>query len=296
MPNESTAPQFSLFLPQMRMSLDVLVERARAAEDAGFTGMALMDHLAPPMAEAQPMYEAMATAMWLVANTERLVIGHLVLCDAFRHPAVLAREAVALDHASGGRFELGIGWGSVPTEFEVFGVGDTAARVRVGRLGETLEVVRGLWTGEPFTFSGEHFQLVDAQQRPTPLGSIPILIGGSGPRTLELVRRHADWCNLPIHQLDRLDEVRATVGDDVRISTQHRVVWVPPGGDRAEIEATARRRFGGAGMGVGEAAELVEHFGALNELGVERFYTWFADFAPPETLTGFGEGVIAGWS
>jgi alkanesulfonate monooxygenase SsuD/methylene tetrahydromethanopterin reductase-like flavin-dependent oxidoreductase (luciferase family) len=277
----------------MRLSLDTLVERARAAEAAGFLGMALMDHLAPPMAESQPMYEAMATAMWLAAHTERLIIGHLVLCDAFRHPAVLAREAVALDHASGGRFELGIGWGSVPAEFEVFGVGDTAARVRVGRLAETLEVVRALWTGEAVTFEGEHFQLTGAQQQPTPLGHIPILIGGSGPKTLELVRRHADWCNLPIHQLDRLDDVRATVGEDVRISTQHRVVWVPPGGDRAEVEATALRRFGTTGMVVGEAAELVEHFRGLNALGVDRFYIWFADFAPPETLAGFGEGVIA---
>jgi len=296
MPTDAAAPQFSLFLPQMRLSLDTLVERARAAEAAGFHGMALMDHLAPPMAEAQPMYEAMATAMWLVAHTERLVIGHLVLCDAFRHPAVLAREAVALDHASGGRFELGIGWGSVPAEFEVFGVGDTAPKVRVGRLAETLEVVRALWIGEPVTFEGEHFHLVDAQQQPTPLGAIPILIGGSGPKTLQLVERHADWCNLPIHQLDKLDRVRETVGGDVRISTQHRVVYVPPGGDRAEIEATARRRFAGAGMVVGEADELVEHFRSMQELGVERFYIWFADFAPPETLAGFGDGVIAAFT
>ena len=164
--------------------------------------------------------------------------------------------------------------------------------MRVGRLGETLEVVRALWTGVPVTFEGEHFRLAAAQQQPTPLGHIPILIGGSGPRTLELVRRHADWCNLPIHQLDRLPDVRATVGGEVRISTQHRVVWVPPGGNRGEIESTARRRFGGAGMVVGEADELIEHFRGLNQLGVERFYVWFADFAPPETLAGFGEAVI----
>lgn len=296
MPTDAAAPQFSLFLPQMRMSLDVLVERARAAEAAGFHGMALMDHMAPPMAESQPMYEAFSTAMWLAAHTERLVLGHLVLCDMFRHPAMLAREAVALDHASGGRFELGIGWGSVPTEFEVFGMGDTTPKVRVARLGESLQIVRSLWSGEPVSFAGEHFTLVDAQQQPTPLGHIPILIGGSGAKTLELVKEHADWCNLPIHQLDRLDDVRATVGGQVRISTQHRVVWVPPGGDRAEIEATARRRFAGAGMVVGEADELVEHFRAMHELGVERFYIWFADFAPPETLAGFGAGVIAAFA
>src|SRR5579862_6947661 len=114
-----------LFLPQMRLSLDDLVARAGAAEAAGFTGIAGMDHLIPPMATAQPMYEAMVTSTWLAAHTERLRIGSLVLCDAFRHPAVLAREAVTIDHASGGRFELGLGWGSVPDELDVFGIAPT---------------------------------------------------------------------------------------------------------------------------------------------------------------------------
>src|SRR5262245_26226912 len=97
----------------MRLSMAELVERARAAEAAGFDGVAGMDHLAPPLAEDKPMYEAMTTATWLAAHTERLTVSSLVLCDGFRHPSVLAREAVTLDHASGGRFELGIGWGSV---------------------------------------------------------------------------------------------------------------------------------------------------------------------------------------
>ena len=108
--------QFDLFLPQMRLTFDQLVERARAAEAAGFVGIAGMDHLAPPLAEDQAMFEAMVTNTWLAAHTNDLVVSSLVLCDAFRHPAVLAREAVSIDHASGGRFELGIGWGSVPDE------------------------------------------------------------------------------------------------------------------------------------------------------------------------------------
>ena len=112
----------------MRLGLDAMVEKARAAESAGFIGMAGMDHLAPPMAEQHEMYEALTTNAWLLAHTERLVQGQLVLCDAFRHPSVLAREAVTLDHASGGRFELGIGWGSVIEEFTTYGVGPTSAR------------------------------------------------------------------------------------------------------------------------------------------------------------------------
>ena len=101
--------EFHLFLPQMRMSMPDLVERAQAAEAAGFTGMGLMDHFAPPLAEQHGMWEAMTTAGWLLASTSTLKLSHLVLCDAYRHPAMLARQVVSLDHASGGRFELGIG-------------------------------------------------------------------------------------------------------------------------------------------------------------------------------------------
>src|SRR5690606_28747074 len=131
--------EFHLFLPQMRMSMPDLVGRARAAEAAGFTGMALMDHFAPPLAEQHDMYEAMQTAGWLLASTETLKLSHLVLCDTFRHPAMLARQAVTLDHASGGRFELGIGWGSVPDEFDRFGVAPRTPSGRVARLKESLE-------------------------------------------------------------------------------------------------------------------------------------------------------------
>jgi alkanesulfonate monooxygenase SsuD/methylene tetrahydromethanopterin reductase-like flavin-dependent oxidoreductase (luciferase family) len=104
-----------------------------------------MDHLVPPAAKSQPMYEATVTNTWLAAHTERLTVGSLVLCDAFRHPAVLAREAISLDHASGGRFELGIGWGSWADEFSRFGVGPAEPPARVRRLQETLEVLRALW-------------------------------------------------------------------------------------------------------------------------------------------------------
>src|SRR5690348_8330049 len=182
---------FHLFLPQMRMSLPAMVERAQAAERAGFEGIALMDHLVPPLAEDQPMYEALTTATWLAAHTETLKLSHLVLCDALRHAPVLAKQAVTLDHASGGRFELGIGWGSVPEELEVFGVGTAEPRERVDRFGESLTIMRRLWTGEPMDFEGEYFTLKNAQQRPVPLDRIPITIGGVGKRTRALVREHA---------------------------------------------------------------------------------------------------------
>jgi alkanesulfonate monooxygenase SsuD/methylene tetrahydromethanopterin reductase-like flavin-dependent oxidoreductase (luciferase family) len=290
-----SAPEFHLYLPQMRLGLDVMVEKAQAAEAAGFVGMAGMDHLAPPMAEQHDMYEAITTNAWLLAHTRRLVQGQLVLCDAFRHPAVLAREAVTLDHASGGRFELGIGWGSVIEEFTTYGVAPTAARERVQRLSETLDILRGLWTGEPFDYDGRFFRLESARQVPTPLGRIPILIGGTGKRTMELVAAHADWWNVPIHQLDRLDEMRPSAGT-ARVSVQQMFAFVPEGVDRATVEEPARRRFGYHNLVVGGRQELIDHFSGMRERGAERFYVWFADFAPRSTLEAFGAEVISAFA
>ena len=288
--------QFHLFLPQMRLSFDQLVERAVAAEAAGFNGIALMDHLTPPAAADQPMFEAMVTATWLAARTTTLRVGHLVLCDSFRHPAMLAREAVSIDHASGGRFELGIGWGSVPDELATFGVGSTRAGERVERLAESLDVVTALWTGAAVDHDGSHFRVAGGAQAPAPVnGRIPIVIGGAGPKTMALVRRHADWWNCPMHQLHRFDEARANAGD-ARVSVQQMVTFVADDADRDQVVATADRRFGWMapdGRTTGNADELVAHFDRLGRRGVERVYAWFTDFAAPETLVAFGDGVVA---
>jgi alkanesulfonate monooxygenase SsuD/methylene tetrahydromethanopterin reductase-like flavin-dependent oxidoreductase (luciferase family) len=284
--------EFNLFLPQMRMSFEQLVARARAAEAAGFVGLTGMDHLAPPLADEQPMYEAIVTTTWLAAHTERLKLGSLVLCDAFRLPAVLARQAVSIDHASGGRFELGIGAGSVPEEFPPFGVGPTESGERVARLRETLEVLRALWAGEVVDYDGKYHTLQGARQRPTPLGRIPMVIGARKPKMLALVREFADWWNVDVSALHQLDELRPQVGD-VPASIQQMVAFVPRGGDREAIVAATKRRFGWSRPAIGSASELVDHYGGLGERGIARVYTWFCDFAPPETLAEFGEDVVA---
>jgi alkanesulfonate monooxygenase SsuD/methylene tetrahydromethanopterin reductase-like flavin-dependent oxidoreductase (luciferase family) len=280
-----------LFLPQLILSFDDLVARARAAEAAGFVGITGMDHLVPPLAEDRPMYEAMVTNMWLAAHTERIRVGSLVLCDAFRYPAVLAREAVSIDHASGGRFELGIGWGSVPTELETFGVGSTEAPERVQRLRETLEVMRALWAGETIDYEGEFHTMRGAAQNPTPLGHIPIVIGGTGRKTRQLVSEFADWWNVPYHSIDRIPDLRDSVGS-ARVSIQQMVSFVPDEAKRAAITELAQRRFGHADPVIGSGPELVEHLGRVAEQGIERVYLWFTDFAAPDTLAAFGEAVV----
>jgi alkanesulfonate monooxygenase SsuD/methylene tetrahydromethanopterin reductase-like flavin-dependent oxidoreductase (luciferase family) len=210
---------------------------------------------------------------------------------------MLAHHAVTLDHASQGRFDLGIGWGSWTPDFEKFGIVPDQPRDRVARLGETLEVVKALWTGESVDYDGRFHTLRGAVLSPRPLGPIPIVIGGSGPKTLALVRRHADWWNLDTRYKDKFEgqgfeDLRAQIGT-ARISVQQKVAYVLPGSDREEVAEKSRRRFGRTAPRLGTGPELVDYFGTLAARGVERVYAWFSDLAPPDTLERFGEDVIA---
>ncbi|NKY51013.1 LLM class flavin-dependent oxidoreductase [Nocardia vermiculata] len=274
--------QWYLFLPQIRFDMDAIVERARVAEASGFDGIAFIDHLQAPGAHHQTLWEAMTVAAWVAARTQRLRIGHLVLCDALRHPAVLAKQAVTLQQASAGRFELGLGSGSVPQELTRFDITDEDGAARRARLEQTLTLLPQYWAGQ-----GE------LALAPAPQPHIPVVIGGSGPATMELVRRYADWWNLPVNHLDRLPRLRGAAGR-ARVSTQQMVGFVGRQADRGTIEETSSRRFGylADGLVCGNAAELTAHFAELSDQGVERFYVWFTDFADPATIAEFGETVI----
>ena len=140
--------EWFLFLPQVRLSAADIADRARHAEASGFDGMAFIDHLEAPGLPDESIWEAMGIATWVAAKTERLRIGHLVLCDAFRHPAVLAKQAVTLSAASEGRFELGLGAGSWPAEFTRFDVGQQDPVARVEQLGRHLALIRQYWGDE----------------------------------------------------------------------------------------------------------------------------------------------------
>ena len=289
----TSSPQFSLFMPQMRMDMATIEERVRAAEACGFHKIDLMDHLNPPMLPTAPMYDAFIMAAAVAAWTERVRIGHMVLCGQFRHPALLAKMVVSLDHFSGGRFDLGIGWGSVPDEMERFGLGDEPPVVRAARLRETLEVVQALFTGEPVNHQGRFFKMEDAQQQPTPVnGHIPILIGGAGRKlTMPLVRDFADWWNCPVYGMHELGELIPLAGS-ARLSVQRAIGLAPSTAARDEIVAIAQRRFGDWALVAGTPDEVAEALQADREMGAEQFVLQFSDFAPPETLNLFATEVM----
>ncbi len=273
-----------LFLPQVRFPVADIVERSRHAEASGFSGVAFIDHLEAPGLPNENIWEAMGVATWVAAKTERLRIGHLVLCDAFRHPAVLAKQAVTLSEASDGRFELGLGSGSWPAEFARFDVGQEDPVARVEQLERHLRLITQYW--------GKGGSM-DGSQTPLPGHPIPLILGGTGRRMMDLVRRYADWWNIPANHLDRLARLAPAAGS-ARVSVQQMVGFVRRGSDPDAVREVSTRRFGNLGSGLvcGDADELIGHFAGLSNQGVERFYVWFADFAAAESLHEFGETVI----
>ena len=277
--------EWFLFLPQVRLSVADIAERARRAEASGFDGLAFIDHLEAPGLPDESIWEAMGIATWVAAKTQRLRIGHLVLCDAFRHPAVLAKQAVTLSDASDGRFELGLGAGSWPAEFTRFDVGQQDPVARVEQLGRHLALIRQYW--------GDRSDDAGPSQLPNRVHPIPLVLGGSGRRMMELVRRYADWWNLQANHLDRLPRLAPAAGT-ARVSVQQMVGFVRSGSDPNAVREVSTRRFGhlGSGLVCGDADDLIQHFAGLAAQRVERFYVWFADFAVPDSLAEFGESVI----
>jgi alkanesulfonate monooxygenase SsuD/methylene tetrahydromethanopterin reductase-like flavin-dependent oxidoreductase (luciferase family) len=288
-------PWFGLYLPQLRISFDDIVERTLCAEAAGFDSVWLMDHLAAPMLPDVDTFEGWTVASALAARTATTRIGHLVLCDPFRHPALLAKMVATLDVISHGRVELGIGWGSVPNELRTFGFGPDPSAVRAAKLRETLQILDLMFTGESFDYDGAHFTLRGARGRPVPVQPrVPVHIGGGGPRlTMPLVRDHADWWNCPGYALKRLDELRPLAGG-ARISAQHPIGLAGSDAEREDAAALVNRRFRSwGGVVTGTAGEVTDALAAEVERGIEGFVCQFSDFGAPPTIERFMDGVAA---
>jgi alkanesulfonate monooxygenase SsuD/methylene tetrahydromethanopterin reductase-like flavin-dependent oxidoreductase (luciferase family) len=287
-------PQFGLFMPQLRMDFATIEKRARVAEGLGFHSFWLMDHMAAPAAPQWDTLEGWTTASALAARTTSIRLGHMVLCNQFRHPALLAKMAATLDVISGGRLELGLGWGSVEAELESFGFESGPAASRASRLAETLEILELMFSGEPFDYEGSHFRLSGALGRPRPIrGRVPVHIGGAGQRlTLPLAARFADWWNCPSYAVERLPELRSQVGQ-ARISVQHPVGLAPTTQAVAQTEGQLTKRFGGwGGLVCGTPDAVASALASEVELGVELFILQFSDFGDPATLELFAAEVM----
>jgi alkanesulfonate monooxygenase SsuD/methylene tetrahydromethanopterin reductase-like flavin-dependent oxidoreductase (luciferase family) len=270
-----------------------------------------MDHLYPPMLPTLPAFEAWTTATALAAVTTRVRIGHLVLCNGFRHPALLAKMAITLDHASGGRLDLGLGSGSYAPEFAAYGLDFPSARERAERLGEALEVITRLFAEERSSFAGRYYALHEAPSLPRPLQRPrpPIHVGGAGERhTLPLVARHADVWNCPTyalgaleHKLAALRAACAAIGRDPATLgvTEEAVLALVERRDQVDAaRALAARRFAGPGWGFeaggycGTPDAVVARLRERAALGVRGVVFFFHDRVEPATLRLLAREVV----
>jgi alkanesulfonate monooxygenase SsuD/methylene tetrahydromethanopterin reductase-like flavin-dependent oxidoreductase (luciferase family) len=177
-----------------------LLEAGRRADELGFDSLWTWDHVYPIVGSHEgPMFESWVTlSAWAMA-TERIRLGHMVIANTFREPALTAKMATALDHVSGGRFTLGLGAAWFRTEHEAFGFpyGEGPPE-RLRWLSEALPVIRGMLHGETPTAAGRRYHAREVRNDPPPVQRpLPLLVGGGGEKvTLRLVARYADANNL----------------------------------------------------------------------------------------------------
>ncbi|NJN17449.1 MAG: TIGR03621 family F420-dependent LLM class oxidoreductase [Oscillochloris sp.] len=204
----------------------------RRSEAAGFSTFLLRDHLiADVFGDQHGPIAAMAMA---AAITTTLRVGSMVLANDYRHPAILAKEAATIDRLSGGRLELGLGAGWLRAEYEQAGMVFDAAATRISRLAEAIQVLRGVWAAEPFSFAGEHYriQALDGTPKPVQQPGPPILIGGGKRNMLTLAGRYADSVGILTTSVAS-GNVSDTPDERMPAAVRQKVAWVRAGaGDR----------------------------------------------------------------
>jgi F420-dependent oxidoreductase-like protein len=282
-----------------------------ATEDAGFDSVWVMDHFyqLPPLGGPdQPMLEAYTLLGALAARTSRVQLGTLVTGVTYRNPGILAKIVTTLDVISRGRAILGIGGAWYDVEHQGLGVDFPAAGVRLDMLEEAVQVCRALFAGDDVSFSGTHYRLDHARNLPRPVqaGGPKIMIGGGGEkRTLRLVARYADMCNVTgdVATLTRKIEVlRRHCAEVGRDPAEVRVTWMTPlilttsSQNTAEVHemlAAAASPAEIAGFTVGQPHEIPDLVAGHIEAGADEVIFSFA-FADTAGLAAVGEAFGLG--
>jgi F420-dependent oxidoreductase-like protein len=262
-------------------SIDDLRAAWRRIEALGFDWISIWDHLygATGKADDTNCLEAVTMHAALAIETSRVQCGSLVYSVGFRHPAVLAKAATAIDLLSGGRAAIGLGAGWAEVEYNAFGIDFPSAGRRLDQLEECAACVRGLLHDDVTSFEGRWFSLVEARNEPRPVqAKLPIWIGGGGERrTLRIAARYADGWNVPFmspesfaRKRDILHERCAEVGRDpaeILCAVNVGLAW---------SEESLREQFGAIsdfvrpGVLGGSDAEVVDRIGAYVAAGADQ--------------------------
>jgi F420-dependent oxidoreductase-like protein len=297
-------PNFSGFDPADLF--EHVADLATAAEDAGFDSVWVMDHFfqLPPLGGPdQPMLEAYTLLGALAARTRRVQLGTLVTGVTYRNPAILAKIVTTLDVISRGRAILGIGGAWYEVEHQALGVDYPSDRVRLDMLEEAVQVCRAMFTGDDVSYTGGHYRLDHARNLPRPVqeGGPRIMIGGGGEkRTLRLVARYADQCNVTgdVATLARKVEVlRRHCADVGRDPAEVAVTWMTPlilttsSQNTAEVRemlAAAASPEETAGFTVGQPHEIPDLVAGHIKAGADEVIFSFA-FADAPGIASVGE-------
>lgn len=240
--------------------VESVVAIAVECERLGFDSVWVADHLVFDLEkyggspELVGSLEPLTTLSAIAAATDRVRLGTMVLCNEFRHPVQLAREVATLDLASGGRVELGLGAGWYEREFRLAGLPFPSPRARLERLGESVEILKRVFTGEPVSFTGRHYVLEDMIARPRPAQDPrpTIWVGAKGDRAMRLVANVADGWNAAWFQdVEAYAERAALLGD-----------------------ARVRRSIGQYAQG--SSQEMADRLGAFAAVGVEHAVMCFS--------------------
>jgi alkanesulfonate monooxygenase SsuD/methylene tetrahydromethanopterin reductase-like flavin-dependent oxidoreductase (luciferase family) len=295
-----------------------LLDLGRTVEELGFDGCYIFDH---PAIQADPWVSIAA----LAAVTERVRLGSFVTCVTYRHPAYVARLAADVDNISRGRLVLGLGIGWLKPEFEAFGVNFDPPAERYAALEEALEIIPGVWGPEKFAYVGKHYQSGPLRITPPPVQQPrpPLVIGGSGEkRTLRLVARYADVCNVndvgqTENGLERLggpelighkfsvlrdyceeigrpyDEVlrshftlRLVIGETERAAAEKAAAI-----DRAPSGSPGTRRAQPSAFMIGDPERMVAYYQSLADVGAQ-YFVMQVDSSDTETLELLAHEVV----
>jgi F420-dependent oxidoreductase-like protein len=281
---------FSLWPAAARNWQEVL-EGAEYAERTGWHGVWIADHFMQNGDDLSAgVNECLALIAGIVARTERVRVGSMVLGNTYRHPAVVANAASTIDQMANGRFVLGIGAGWQVNEHEVYGIELPAVRERLARFEEACQVIKGLLTQDRTTFHGTYYQLDNAPCEPKP-AHLPILIGAAGEKVaLGIVAKYADeWNHWGRPDLAAAKgEVFAAhcerLGRDpktVRRSAQTFLEIVQPG-DTEAIERKEQLQSRGAHVIMGSAQEVLDVVAQYPAAGIDELLV-------PDAFLGSGQ-------
>lgn len=266
--------------PQHDPDLQRVVDIARECERLGFDSVWVSDHIVFDLSKyggsSEPIgsLEPLETLAVLASATSTVRLGTMVLCNEFRHPVQLARSAAAIDLASHGRLELGIGAGWYAEEFEGAGIAFPSPGVRLERVGEAVEILKAAFSGDPVTYAGRHYKVSDLVVRPVPAQRPrpTIWVGGKGDKAIGVAASVGDgwnaaWFSDPAAYAERA----AQLGD-----------------------APVRRSIGQYAHG--SADEIVDRLASFAALGVEHAVMCFSTMPfgldDPDDVASFAHDVL----